>query len=52
MSYAPHHRHYVAELPPKGKPMKEANTNRNFLQRFLREARNTRLLRREFTNRK
>ena len=27
MGYAPHHRHYVAELPPKGKPMKEAKFN-------------------------
>ena len=24
---APHHRRFTAELPPKGKPMKEANFN-------------------------
>ncbi len=39
---------YAATLP-EGESKKAAAFKRNFLLRFLREARNTRLLRREFT---
>ena len=39
----------LCEVLEDGESKKAAAFKRNFLQRFLREARNTRLLRREFT---